>query len=278
MRVVDEKAIARHAAVRFRSEYHYALFEYWRSAKLLRYLERAGITNLGQVLDDGCGGGGMCVSVAEETDHVVGIDLSERFSNAGTRLAAELNTRNITFVQANGSNLPFPNRTFDTVLSHAVIEHVSDYEGYLREARRVMRPNGRMFLQTAPYLSPHGSHLPRLKVPIPLHLVIGRRAAFSASRWIATHHPTWLEAPPDGSSFLTMARRGEIKDDDLLYHVTVSNLRRAIADAGFRLVQEDLYVSRFAKRLFPQTITGLLPDMPLMRDILITNMEYVLAT
>lgn len=75
-----------------------------------------------------------------------------------------------------------------------------------------------------------------------------------------------------------MARRGEIKDDDLLYHVTVSNLRRAIADAGFRLVQEDLYVSRIAKRLFPQTITGLLPDMPFMRDILITNMEYVLAT
>ena len=65
MRVVDEEAIARHAAVRFRSEYHYAVFEYWRSAKLLRYLERAGITKLGQVLDDGCGGGGMWVSVAE---------------------------------------------------------------------------------------------------------------------------------------------------------------------------------------------------------------------
>ena len=63
-------------------------------------------------------------------------------------------------------------------------------------------PNGRMFLQTAPYLSPHGSHLPRLKVPIPLHLVIGRRAAFAASRWIATHQPTWLEAPPDGLSLI----------------------------------------------------------------------------
>ena len=75
-----------------------------------------------------------------------------------------------------------------------------------------------------------------------------------------------------------MARRGEIKDDDLLYHVTVNNLRRAIADAGFQLVKEDLYVSRFAKRLFPKSITGLLPDIPVMRDILITNMEYVLAT
>ena len=74
-----------------------------------------------------------------------------------------------------------------------------------------------------------------------------------------------------------MARRGEIKDDDLLYHVTVNNLRRAIADAGFQLIKEDLYVSRFAKRLFPKTITGVLPDIPFMRDILITNMEYVLA-
>ena len=75
-----------------------------------------------------------------------------------------------------------------------------------------------------------------------------------------------------------MARRGEIKDDDLLYHVTVSNLRQAIADACFQLVKEDLFDSRFAKRLFPKTITGLLPDIPFMRDILITNMEYVLAT
>ena len=126
MRVVDEEAIAQHASIRFRSEYHYALFEYWRSAKLLRYLERADITNLGQVLDDGCGGGGMCVSVAEETDYVVGIDLSDRFTNAGTRLAAELNTPNITFAQANGTHLPLPDRTYETVLYHAVLDHVTD--------------------------------------------------------------------------------------------------------------------------------------------------------
>ena len=243
MRVVDNATIERHAAVRFRSEYHYALFEYWRSAKLLRWLDRAGADRLGRVLDDGCGGGGMCVSLAEETEHVVGIDLHDRFADAGTRLAQELAVRNVTFVPADGCRLPFPDRTFDTVLSHAVIEHVADYRAYLGEARRVMRPDGCMtaFLsQTAPYLSPHGSHLPRLKAPVPLHLLIGRRAAFAASRWIAHNRPHWLNAPPEGSSFLTAAQRGEVKVDDVLYFVTVphQSLRRAIRDAGFRILRE----------------------------------------
>ena len=52
MRIVDQEAIERHGAERFRSEFHYAKFEYWRSAKLLRYLTRANITHLGSVLDD----------------------------------------------------------------------------------------------------------------------------------------------------------------------------------------------------------------------------------
>lgn len=278
MRVVDKEAIERHAAVRFRSEYHYALFEYWRSAKLLRWLDGAGLGRLGRVLDDGCGGGGMCVSLAEETDRVVGIDPEDRFADAGTRLARELAVRNVTFARADGCRLPFPDRTFDTVLSHAVIEHVADYRAYLQEARRVLRPGGCLYLQTAPYLSPHGSHLPRLKAPVPLHLVMGRRAAFAASRWIARNRPQWLDAPPEGSSFLTAARRGEFKVDDLLYRVTVRSLRQAIREAGFRLVREDLARSGIARRYLPARITAWLPETPFARDVLISNMEYLLAT
>ena len=60
MRQIDDEAISAHAAVRFRSEYHYAVFEYWRSAKLIAFLEGTGVDLSGRVLDDGCGGGGMC--------------------------------------------------------------------------------------------------------------------------------------------------------------------------------------------------------------------------
>ena len=220
----------------------------------------------------------MCVSLAEETENVVGIDLDDRFADAGTRLAQELAVRNVTFVRSDGCRLPFPDRTFDTVLSHAVIEHVADFGAYLAEARRVLRPGGRMFLQTAPYLSPHGSHLPRLKAPIPLHLLIGRRAAFAASRWLAANRSHWLDAPPEGSSFLTAAKRGEFKVDDVLYLVTVRSLRRAIRRAGFRVVREDLQVIGIARRWLPERVTALLPGTPLARDVLIGNMEYLLAT
>ena len=277
MRAIDEDEIARHAAVRFRSEYDYALFEYWRSAKLIRYLERAGLQQFGRVLDDGCGGGGMCVSVAEEADHVVGLDLSARFADAGTKLASEKGLDNVVFVHADGRRLPFANGTFDTILSHAVIEHVADYSAYLREARRVLRRGGRLYLHTAPYLSMPGVHLPRLQVPVPLHLLIGRRAAFAAFRWIAVNRPAWLQGNLEESSFLTMARRRETKIDDLLYLVTVRNLRRAIRAAGFRIVREDLQVSRLATRCLPAFVTTRLHRIPLVRDFLITNQEYLLS-
>lgn len=277
MRIVDDRVIREHASVRFRSEYHYAVFEYWRSAKVLGYLARAGVKQLGRVLDDGCGGGGMCVSFAEEAAAVVGIDLTSRFSDAGTRLAQEKGVDNITFVQADGTSLPFPDRSFDQILSHAVIEHVADPGAYLAEARRVLKPGGTLFLQTAPYLSSHGAHLPRLKVPIPLHLLLGRRAAFAISCWLARRAPHCLDVELEGSSFVTLVQRGEKKTDDLLYRATVGSLRRHILEAGFQLVREDLYVSRLAKRLLPRRLSALVPSVPLCRDILVTNMEYLLT-
>jgi SAM-dependent methyltransferase len=277
VRVVDDRAIRDHASVRFRSEYHYAVFEYWRSAKLLGYLDRSGLRRFGRVLDDGCGGGGMCVSFGEESESVVGIDLSHRFADAGTRLALEKGVSNVTFARADGAALPFADQSFDLVLSHAVIEHVADPAGYLAEARRVLKNDGLFFLQTAPYLSPHGAHLPRLKVPVPLHLLVGRRAAFAASCWLAEKAPQYLDVDLEGSSFVTLVRRGEKKVDDLLYRVTVRNLRRNIRQAGFRLLREDLYVSRLAKRWLPSNLSVLVPKVPLFRDILITNVEYLLA-
>jgi ubiquinone/menaquinone biosynthesis C-methylase UbiE len=277
MRVIDDAAIKAHGAVRFRSEYHYAVFEYWRSAKVLRHLERNGITRLGRVLDDGCGGGGMCVSFGEEADRVVGIDLSDRFADAGTRLAAEKGLQNVRFAQANGQVLPFAPGSFDTVFSHAVIEHVADPAAYLQEIRRVLTPGGRVFLQTSPYLAPAGAHLPRLRIRVPFYLLMPRAAAFRLSRWLGAHAAWTLDEPPEGSSFITMARRGEIKHDDLLYLVTVRNLRQHIAAAGFRVLREDLYVNSLAKRWLPAAFSSALPGVPLLRDILVTNQEYLLA-
>lgn len=52
---------------------------------------------------------------------------------------------------------------------------------------------------------------------------------------------------------------------------------RAPPEAGFQLVREDLCVSRLAKRLLPRRLSALVPSVPLCRDILATNMEYLLT-
>ena len=218
----------------------------------------------------------MPLSLAEEVDEVVGIDPVERFQEAGARLGRERQMRNLHFALADGMALPFGSGSFDLVLSHAVIEHVADAPLYLRECARVLAPGGYAYLSTSPYLSFAGAHLPRLKVPVPLHLLIGRRAAFATFRLLARHAPWSLKEPANENSFIKAARRGEIKHDDLLEKVRVARLRRQIAAAGFRIVREELHVTATVRRL-PTPIARWVRDSTLIQDTLISNMEYVLA-
>ncbi|MFN8058807.1 MAG: class I SAM-dependent methyltransferase [Vicinamibacterales bacterium] len=276
MRTIDDRAIKAHADRRFRSEYDYALFEYYRSAKVFAFLDTCGVTIAGRVLDAGCGGGGMPLSLAEETADVVAIDLVDRFRDAGTRLADEKRLTNLDFLQADGTALPFRSSEFDVVLSHAVIEHVADAPRYLRECRRVLRPGGWMYLSTAPYLSFAGAHLPRLKVPLPLHLLTGRTAAFKTFRFLARHAPWTLREPADENSFIKAARQNAVKHDDLLELVRVRRLRSQISDAGFEILREKLHLTGTFRRL-PGPLPRWLERSPITQDIVIGNMEYVLA-
>jgi SAM-dependent methyltransferase len=230
----------------------------------------------GTVLDAGCGGGGMPLSLAEDAALVVGIDPAERFQQAGVRLARERGLRNLTFALADGMYLPFAAGTFDLVLSHAVIEHVADAPLYLRECARVLAPGGHVYLSTAPYLSFAGAHLPRLKVQVPLHLMVGRRAAFSTFQFLARRAPWTLKEPAHENSFIRDARRGIVKQDDLLEKVRVTRLRRQIAGAGLRVVREELHATATVRRM-PAPLARWLRDSPLTQDALISNIEYVLA-
>ena len=279
MRIVDDSAIRSHASLRFRSEYDYAVFEYWRSAKVLAYLQAAGVTRFDRVLDDGCGGGGMCVSFGEEARSVVGIEPGDRFRGVGTRLALEKGVTSVRFAHADGTSLPFRDGTFDLVLSHSVIEHVARPLAYLKEARRVLKRGGFVLLNTAPYLSSPGSHLPkyRLPFPLPLHLIMGRKAAFAAASWVGKNRPHWFDADSQSSSFVTVPRHGGTKPDDLLYRATVRNLRGHIREARLRPVREDLAISRVITGNLPASIAKWIPGIPLVRDILVTNVQYLLV-
>jgi SAM-dependent methyltransferase len=277
VRTVDNEKIRRSGETRFRSDYDYAVFEYHRSAKVIAALERGGVVLRGRVLDAGCGGGGTVVSLGQETPFAVGLDIKDRFRDAGTRLAREEGVERVAFLQGDAGRLPFRGESFELVLSHSVIEHVESAEQYLAECRRVLVPGGILYLSTAPYLSLPGSHFPRLVLPIPLHLLIGRKAAFQAFRALARYAPWTLGETKEGTSFIVLARRGEEKKDDLLQRVTVERLRSWIGRSGFRVVREDRHVTGFFKRFLPGGLRRRLEETPWAQDVMTGHIECVLV-
>jgi SAM-dependent methyltransferase len=276
MREIQADQLKTYTELRFRSEYDYALFEYYRSAKVLAFLDRAGVRVDGRVLDVGCGGGGMPLSLAEHASLVVGIDPFNRFGDAGIKLARERHLTNLKFALADGMALPFKSQSFDLLLSHAVIEHVADAALYLKECRRVMAPGARLYLSTAPYLSMAGAHLPRLAIPVPLHLIVGRWAAFRTFRWLARHAPWTLKEPAHENSFIRDARNGIVKHDDLLEKVRMRRLRDLIAGASLKIVVEDLHITGSVKKL-PPAVGRWLKENRMTQDVVLNNVEYVLA-
>jgi len=276
LRQIDEEAIRSHADIRFRSEYHYALFEYYRSAKILKRLEWEEVPVQGKVLDAGCGSGGIAVSFAEECDLAVGLDLKNKFGDAGRKLASERGIRNAVFVQGDGTALPFESGSFDLVLSHSVLEHVDSAELYLEECHRVLRSGGVLFLQTPPHLSFAGSHLSRLRVPIPIHLLLPRSWAFRLNFAIARKRPQWLKEPRESNTFKLKAERGEIKEDDLIQKVTVARVHRWLALVGFELLREERHVSGFFTRNLPSAMRRFLEENSFTQNVIISNLELLL--
>jgi len=102
---------------------------------------------LGRVLDVGCGSGLQSVHHAPHADEVVGIDLSkELIEVAKERCKAHGNAR---FQVANACQLPFPDRSFDFIISYGdVLSHIVDgYEEAVAEMARVAKPGAIVTLE-----------------------------------------------------------------------------------------------------------------------------------
>ncbi|MFF0861367.1 methyltransferase domain-containing protein [Nonomuraea sp. NPDC003560] len=96
------------------------------------------------VLDVGCGIGKPALRLAQERKvDVVGVSISEQQIEiaAASARAVPMPTQ-VTFRTADAMDLPFPDSSFDAVLSLEVLHHVADRAGALREIARVVRPGG----------------------------------------------------------------------------------------------------------------------------------------
>lgn len=104
-----------------------------------------------RILVDGCGIGTYVRKLREYSPHVYGLDIeAERIATASQTLP--------NLLVAAAESLPYPDGSFDIVLSHEVIEHVDDDRRAVAEAVRVLRPGGRCVLFCPNRLYPFETH------------------------------------------------------------------------------------------------------------------------
>jgi uncharacterized protein YbaR (Trm112 family) len=127
---------------RIRNSRFFKCFKYIFGADFIPYNPLHKFNNLfldtirhgGLVLNSGSGSTRL-------TDGIINIDI-EQFPNVD--------------VVADGCRLPFPEHTFDAVISDAVIEHIKYPQAYVAEIKKVLKPEGSVFI-VAPFVHPfHG--------------------------------------------------------------------------------------------------------------------------
>jgi ubiquinone/menaquinone biosynthesis C-methylase UbiE len=101
-----------------------------------------------RVLDYGCGTGYGTSLISSYCNQAMGVDIS---TDAIQYAQSHFSAPNLQFKQiepVEAAPMPFPNASFDVVLSFQVIEHVRDVPAYLQEIERVLAPGGQVLIAT----------------------------------------------------------------------------------------------------------------------------------
>ncbi|MBM4251408.1 MAG: class I SAM-dependent methyltransferase [Deltaproteobacteria bacterium] len=132
-----------------------------------RFVDRNDLEGM-SVLDIGCGFGWFeHAALRLGIKKICALDVSDQDLAA---VRKHITDQRVEFKVGSGIKLPYPDQTFDTVVSWEVLEHIpkGTEPEFFREIKRVIKPNGKIYLST-----PHNSLLVNLLDPA--YSLIGHR-------------------------------------------------------------------------------------------------------
>ena len=105
------------------------------------------LSNGERVLDLGSGAGTDSLIAAQmvgEEGRVTGIDMTPAMLVKARAAASVMHLSNVDFIEGEAEHLPFPDHSFDVVISNGVIDLIPDKDAVFSELYRVLAPGGRM--------------------------------------------------------------------------------------------------------------------------------------
>lgn len=93
-------------------------------------------------LDVATGTGNTALALAPFVRRVIGLDLTREMLAHASRLTQERSVSNAEWVLGDASRLPFADDSFELYTVRAAPHHFTDFDGFLSEALRVLKPGG----------------------------------------------------------------------------------------------------------------------------------------
>lgn len=126
---------------------------------IIRNIQSAlGTLNGQHILDFGAGDGGLVVALRKKGVNIWGIDIEEEFIETAKLRCKRHGIPADIFALYDGNILPYDENYFDAVVSHHVFEHVPHQLGYLQEAKRVLKPGGKLYIGFPNRYAPRETH------------------------------------------------------------------------------------------------------------------------
>lgn len=112
---------------------------------IVRYQAAADIVRDKVVLDIASGSGYGCDVLNKTAKKVYGVDIDV---DAIAYAKKNYQTRNTEFIKGSGTKIPLDNDCVDVVVSFETIEHIEEYDLFMQEVARVLKPDGLLILST----------------------------------------------------------------------------------------------------------------------------------
>jgi ubiquinone/menaquinone biosynthesis C-methylase UbiE len=122
------------------------------------------------LLDVAAGTGHVARALAPSVRCAVALDATEAMLRQGKAAADRDGLRNVIFLRADATALPFPDASFDVIVARYAVHHFASPEGPLAEMIRCLRPGGRIAVADIvadpdPTVAAAQNHLERLRDP-----------------------------------------------------------------------------------------------------------------
>jgi ubiquinone/menaquinone biosynthesis C-methylase UbiE len=112
---------------------------------MLRYLCAQDYVEGKVVLDIASGSGYGTHILSKKSKKIFGVDVNEA---AVAYANQHYSGKNISYLQGEATAIPLDNNSVDVVVTFETIEHIKDYESFLREIKRVLKPSGTVLVST----------------------------------------------------------------------------------------------------------------------------------